>query len=42
VAEDTAIAKHLLVVARHRRELHKEVKRAFAGRETLQVISPGV
>jgi hypothetical protein len=26
VAEDTAIAKHLLVVARRRRELYREVK----------------
>jgi hypothetical protein len=37
-AEDLAIAKHLLVVARHRRELYEEIKRAFAGQETVQVI----
>lgn len=37
-AEDLAIAKHLLVVARHRRELYEEIKRAFAGHETVQVI----
>ena len=37
-AEDVAIAKHLLVVARHRRELYEEIKRAFAGHETVQVI----
>jgi len=36
-AEEMAIAKHLLVVARHRRELYEQVKRAFAGHETLQV-----
>ena len=30
--------KHLLVVARHRRRLYAELKRAFAGHETLQVI----
>jgi hypothetical protein len=33
-----AIARHLLVVARHRRELYEEIKRAFAGHETVQVI----
>ena len=37
-AEDVAIAKHLLVVARDRRELYEEIKRAFAGHETVQVI----
>jgi hypothetical protein len=37
-AEDVAIARHLLVVARHRRELYEEIKRAFAGHETVQVI----
>ena len=37
-AEDLAVAKHLLVVARHRRELYDEIKRAFAGQETVQVI----
>jgi hypothetical protein len=37
-AEDAAIARHLLVVARHRRELYEEIKRAFAGYETVQVI----
>src|SRR5712692_9284539 len=36
-AEEMAIAKHLLVVSRHRRELYEQVKRAFAGHETLQV-----
>jgi hypothetical protein len=35
--EDLAVAKHLLVVARHRRELYDEIKRAFAGQETVQV-----
>jgi hypothetical protein len=30
--------KHLLVVARHRRRLYAELKRAFAGHETVQVI----
>ena len=37
-AEDLAIAKHLLVVARHRRELFEQVKRAFAGHESVEVI----
>jgi hypothetical protein len=37
-AEDLAIAKHLLIVARHRRELYEEVKRAFAGHESVEVI----
>lgn len=36
-AEEMAIAKHLLLVARHRRELYEQIKRAFAGHETLQV-----
>ncbi len=30
-AEDAAITKHLLIVARHRRELYDQIKRAFAG-----------
>jgi hypothetical protein len=33
-----AIAKHLLIVARHRRELYEQIKRAFAGHETVQVV----
>ena len=33
-----AIAKHLLIVARHRRELYDQIKRAFAGHETVQVV----
>lgn len=37
-AEDLAIAKHLLIVARHRRELYEEVKRAFARHESVEVI----
>jgi hypothetical protein len=37
-AEELALAKHLLVVARHRRELYEEIKRAFAGHESVQVI----
>jgi len=37
-AEDLAIAKHLLVVARHRRELYEQIKRAFAGHETVHVV----
>lgn len=37
-AEELAIAKHLLVVARHRRELYEEIKRAFAGHESVQVL----
>ena len=36
--EELAIAKQLLVVARHRRELYEEIKRAFAGHETVQVV----
>ena len=38
VAEELALAKHLLVVARHRRELYEEIKRAFAGHESVQVV----
>jgi RNA polymerase subunit RPABC4/transcription elongation factor Spt4 len=37
-AEDLAIAKHLLIVARHRRELYEQIKRAFAGHETVQIV----
>jgi hypothetical protein len=37
-AEELAIAKQLLVVARHRRELYEEIKRAFAGHESVQVV----
>jgi hypothetical protein len=37
-AEDLAIAKHLLIVARHRRELYEQIKRAFAGHETVHVV----
>ena len=37
-AEDAAITKHLLIVARHRRELYDQIKRAFAGHETVQVV----
>jgi hypothetical protein len=37
-AEELALAKHLLVVARHRRELYEEIKRAFAGHESVQVV----
>ena len=36
--EEMAIAKHLLIVARHRRELYEQIKRAFAGHETVQVV----
>src|SRR6516165_7659699 len=36
--EEMAIAKHLLIVARHRRELYEEIKRAFAGHESVQVV----
>ncbi|HET8578287.1 MAG TPA: hypothetical protein VFO18_14400 [Methylomirabilota bacterium] len=36
--EEIAVAKHLLVVARHRRELYEQIKRAFAGHETVQVV----
>src|SRR5215471_18456467 len=38
VEEEMAIAKHLLIVARHRRELYEEIKRAFAGHESVQVV----
>jgi hypothetical protein len=38
VAEEAAIVKHLLVVARHRRELYADIERAFAGHETVQVV----
>lgn len=38
VAEELAIVKHLLVVARHRRQLYEEIKRAFAGHESVDVI----
>jgi hypothetical protein len=37
-AEDLALAKHLLIVASHRRELYEQVKRAFAGHESVEVI----
>jgi predicted amidophosphoribosyltransferase len=37
-AEEMAIVKHLLIVARHRRELYEQIKRAFAGHETVQVV----
>jgi hypothetical protein len=37
-AEELAIARQLLVVARHRRELYEEIKRAFAGHESVQVV----
>lgn len=37
-AEDLALAKHLLIVARHRRELYEQVKRAFAGHESVEVV----
>jgi hypothetical protein len=37
-AEDVAIARHLLVVARHRRELYEEIKRAFAGHEVRVIL----
>jgi RNA polymerase subunit RPABC4/transcription elongation factor Spt4 len=37
-AEDLAIAKHLLIVARHRRGLYEQIKRAFAGHETVQIV----
>src|SRR5262252_3107694 len=36
--EEMAIAKHLLIVARHRRELYEEIKRAFAGHDSVQVV----
>jgi hypothetical protein len=38
VEEELAIAKHLLIVARHRRELYEEIKRAFAGHDSVQVV----
>jgi hypothetical protein len=37
-AEEMPIAKHLLIVAPHRRELYDQIKRAFAGHETVQVV----
>jgi len=37
-AEELAIVKHLLIVARHRRQLYEEIKRAFAGHESVDVI----
>src|SRR5262245_30516943 len=37
-AEEREIVKHLLIVARHRRELYEEIKRAFAGHESVEVI----
>ena len=37
-AAEEAIAKHLLVIARHRRDLYEEVQRDFAGHETVQLI----
>jgi hypothetical protein len=37
-AEDAAVTKHLLIVAQHRRELYDQIKRAFAGHETVQVV----
>lgn len=37
-AEELAIVKHLLIVARHRRQLYDEIKRAFAGHENVDVI----
>lgn len=33
-----APTKHLLVVARHRRQLYEEIKRAFAGHESVEVV----
>jgi hypothetical protein len=38
VAEEMAIVKQLIVVARHRRELYADIKRAFAGHDTVQVV----
>ena len=38
VAEEMAIVKHLLIVASHRRELYADIKKAFAGHETVQVV----
>jgi hypothetical protein len=38
VAEELAIVKRLLVVARHRRRLYEEMKQAFAGHERVEVI----
>ena len=37
-AEELAIVKHLLVVARHRHQLYEEIKQAFAGHESVEVI----
>ena len=37
-AEDLATAKQLLVVARQRRELYEEIKRVYAGQESVLVI----
>jgi hypothetical protein len=37
-AEELAIVKQLLIVARHRRQLYEEIKRAFAGHESVDVI----
>jgi hypothetical protein len=37
-AEELAIVKQVLIVARHRRQLYEEIKRAFAGHESVDVI----
>ena len=37
-AEDVSVAKHRLIVARHRRELFEELTRAYAGHETVEVL----
>jgi predicted amidophosphoribosyltransferase len=37
-AEEVAIVKQLLIVARNRRQLYEEIKRAFAGQENVDVI----
>lgn len=37
-AEELAIVKQLLIVARNRRQLYEEIKRAFAGHENVDVI----
>ena len=37
-AQELAIVKQLLIVARHRRELYDEIKRAFAGHDNVDVI----
>jgi hypothetical protein len=37
-AEELAIVKHLLIVARHRLQLYEEIKRSFAGHEGVDVI----